>query len=53
MAEVGGHGFEITIIDAEQHVAGVWESDMGSNFEEGVHIVDFDEGGHFEFGCEN
>lgn len=53
VAEIGRHRFEIAIIDAEQHVTGVGEADVGADFEKGIHLVDFDEGGHFEFGCEN
>ena len=53
MVEVGGHGAEVAIVDAEQAVAGVGEADVGADAEQGVDVVDFDEGGELQLGGED
>ena len=48
MVEVGGHGGEVAVVDAEQAVASVREADVRADLEEGVDGVYLDECGELQ-----
>ncbi len=48
MADIGNHGPQVAVVDAQQAVGRVREPDVRADAEEIVHIVDFDEDGQLE-----
>ena len=53
MRKIGGHGVQIAIIDPEQRIARMRETDVIEHAAEIVDRVDFDQGRHPQFGGED